>query len=326
MTGETTSAFAPASVGNVGVGFDTLGHALDVAGDTVTLRSADVPGVRLGRVTGVLDALPADPQRNTALRPLLAMMSDHAVESGVIVDVDKGIALGSGMGGSAASAVACVVAANAHWGLALEPERLLAYAMLGETVASDSAHADNAAPSLYGGLVLCEGSARPRVTTLPVPGDLRCVLVHPRISIETRTGRGVLGATVRLTDFVRQSQYLAGFVAGCLRSDPDQIARCLRDVVIEPQRSRLIPGFGPAQRAALDAGALGCSISGSGPSVFAWCRADDAPAVRQALIEAFGTAGLAATGWISRIDAPGARLLAIPGADPVPLPAGRDSG
>jgi homoserine kinase len=324
MTGATTRAFAPASVGNVGVGFDTLGHAVDVAGDTVTLRSAEAPGVRLGRVSGLLDSLPAEPKRNTALRPLLAMMSDHAIEAGVIVDVDKGIPLGSGMGGSAASAVAGVVAANAHWGLALDPERLLAYAMLGETVASDSAHADNAAPSLFGGLVLCEGSERPRVTPLPVPAGLRCVLVHPMISIETRTGRGVLAGTVILKDFVRQSQYLAGFVAGCLRGDSDQIARCLRDVVIEPQRSRLIPGFESAQRAALGAGALGCSISGSGPSVFAWCRGDDAESVRRALIDAFGAAGLDATGWVSRIDAPGARLLTT--ADPCPVPAGRDSG
>jgi homoserine kinase len=312
MTARSTTAFAPASVGNVGVGFDTLGHAVDFAGDTVTLRSTDGPGVRLGRVSGLLESLPEQPSRNTALRPLAALASEHGITTGVVVDVCKGIPLGSGMGGSAASAVAAVVAANAHWGLALDRECLLGYAMLGEMVASDSAHADNAAPSLYGGLVLCEGSDRPHVTPLPVPRGLRCVLVHPEITIETRTGRSVLGATVPLADHVRQSQYLAGFVAGCLRDDADQIARCLRDIVVEPQRRRLIPGFGAAQQAAIDAGALGCSISGSGPSVFAWCRADDAQGVREALLRAFEDAGLPVTGWISRIDAAGARLLETP--------------
>jgi homoserine kinase len=312
MTDRSTTAFAPASVGNVGVGFDTLGHAVDFAGDTVTLRSTGVPGIRLGRVSGLLESLPSDPLRNTALRPLLALASEHGIESGVVVDVCKGIPLGSGMGGSAASAVAAVVAANAHWGLELGPESLLGYAMLGEMVASDSAHADNAAPSLYGGLVLCEGSARPHVTSLPVPAGLRCVLVHPEITIETRTGRSVLGATVPLADHVRQSQYLAGFVAGCLRGDLGQIERCLKDIVVEPQRQRLIPGFEAGQRAAMDAGALGCSISGSGPSVFAWCRAEDAEGVKGALLAAFEAAGPSVTGWISRIDAAGARLLETP--------------
>jgi homoserine kinase len=320
--GASTSAFAPASVGNVGVGFDTLGHAVDCAGDTVTLHPSGEPGVHLGRVSGALSELPAEPDRNTAL---LAMLGDHGVDDGVRVDVHKGIPLGSGMGGSAASAVAAVVAADAHWGLGLSPDRLLAYAMLGEMVTSNSAHADNAAPSLLGGLVLCEGGAAPHVTPLPVPPALCCVLVHPEIAIETREGRSVLAATVPIADHVRQTQFLAGFVAGCLRGDVGQIGRCLRDVVIEPQRSRLIPGFEAAQRGALAAGAVGCSISGSGPSVFAWCPDEDAAEVRAALLAGFREAGLPATGWISPIDAPGARVLApgdqAPAAHfPPPLP------
>ena len=318
MSGNgSTSAFAPASVGNVGVGFDTLGHAVDCAGDTVTLHPSEQPGVHLGRVSGALSELPAEPERNTALRPIVAMLADHGVHGGVRVDVHKGIPLGSGMGGSAASAVAAVVAADAHWGLELPPDRLLAYAMLGEMVTSNSAHADNAAPSLLGGLILCEGGAAPQATPLPVPSGLCCVLVHPEIAIETREGRSVLSATVPIADHVRQTQFLAGFVAGCLRGDVAQVGRCLRDIVVEPQRSRLIPGFDAAQRGALAAGAIGCSISGSGPSVFAWCPREKAAAVQAGLLAGFREAGLPATGWISPIDAPGARVLA-PG-DRIPL-------
>jgi homoserine kinase len=318
--GASTSAFAPASVGNVGVGFDTLGHAVDCAGDTVTLRPSERAGVRLGCVSGALSALPADPDRNTALRPIVAMRADHGVEDGVRVDVHKGIPLGSGMGGSAASAVAAVVAADAHWGLGLSPDRLLAYAMLGEMVTSNSAHADNAAPSLLGGLVLCEGGAAPHVTPLPVPPGLCCVLVHPDIAIETREGRSVLSATVPIADHVRQTQFLAGFVAGCLRGDVDQVGRCLRDVVVEPQRSRLIPGFEAAQRGAMAAGAIGCSISGSGPSVFAWCPEDTAAAVQAGLLAGFREAGLPAAGWVSPIDASGARVLAPRDQPPLDRP------
>jgi len=307
---KRTSAFAPASVGNVGVGFDTLGHALNCAGDTVTIRAGDAgAGVTLGHVTGILQELPADPSSNTALLPLIAIRDERSIDDGIIVDIDKGIPLGSGMGGSAASAVAAVVAADTYWDLELSKDELLAYSLMGEAVASGSPHADNAAPSLYGGLVLCEGTADPIVTSLTAPPTLCCVLVHPAVTIETREGRGLLRKDVPLEVHVRQSQYLAGFVAGCLRNDLDQITRCLRDIVIEPQRSKLIPGFENAQRAALEAGALGCSISGSGPSVFAWCTKKRAETVRGALVEAFEAAGLQCDGWISLIDAPGARVM-----------------
>lgn len=307
---KRTSAFAPASVGNVGVGFDTLGHALDCAGDTVTVRPADNgAGVTLGQVTGTVRELPTNPSGNTALRPLLAIRAERGIDDGIVVDIDKGIPLGSGMGGSAASAVAAVVAADTYWDLDLSKDELLAYSLLGEAVASGSAHADNAAPSLYGGLVLCEGTTDPIVTSLTTPPTLCCVLVHPAVTIETRDGRSLLRPDVPLETHVRQSQYLAGFVAGCLRNDLDQISRCLRDIVIEPQRSRLIPGFDEARDAALEAGALGCSISGSGPSVFAWTTRKRADAVSASLIGAFETAGLQCDGWVSPIDAPGARIV-----------------
>lgn len=308
-TNSSVMAFAPASVGNVGVGFDVLGHALEGVGDTVTLRRDDRPGIRLQGVTGRIRELPADPASNTALKPLVALCEDFSITDGIAVTVEKGIPLGSGMGGSAASAVAAVVAANALWQLGLAPERQLVYAAMGETVASGAGHLDNLAPSLFGGLVLCEAGDLPAVTRLPVPTDLRCVLVHPELRVHTRDARAMLEDSVPLSLHVQHAQHLAGFVAGCLRGDTAQIGRCLRDVVIEPQRCALIPGFKAVQAAATGAGALGASISGSGPSVFAWCRQPLASAVAEAMVGAFAKNDVAAEHWVSAIDAPGARLV-----------------
>lgn len=306
---ESVSAFAPASVGNVGVGFDMLGHALVAVGDTVTLERSATPGIVLERVAGAVSELPAEPARNTALRPLLKMQADFAVEGGVTARIHKGIHLGSGMGGSAASAVAAVVAANRLWSLDLSPEQMLGYALEGESAATGEPHPDNAAPCLFGGLVLTEPGDPPRVTRIPVPEEIRCVLVHPRLRVDTRGARGVLSEDLSLRDHVRQSIYIGGFVAGCFRGDVEQIGRCLVDAVVEPQRAALIPGFDAVKRAALEAGALGASLSGSGPSVFAWAREARVIDVQVAMVEAFRGHDVPTESWVSPVNAPGARLL-----------------
>jgi homoserine kinase len=305
----TISAFAPASVGNVGVGFDVLGHALAGIGDEVTLTSVPEPGIHLRGVSGLMDTLPADPRRNTALSPLADLRAAFAIEAGVEVYIRKGIPIGSGMGGSAASAVAAVVAANALWDLRLDERQLLTYALAGEAVASGDVHADNVAPSLVGGLVVCETDPAPSVTRLDVPASLVCVLVHPALRIDTREARRLLREKIPLALHVRQSQALAGFLAGCQRGDLDQIGRCLRDYVVEPQRKQLIPGFDAVQAAARSQGALGGSISGSGPSVFAWCLEQQAPSVADAMVGAFRDHHVSADAWLSPVAAPGARLL-----------------
>jgi len=305
----TTTAFAPASVGNVGVGFDVLGHALAGVGDEVALQATAEPGVHLTGVTGVVDTLPDEPPRNTALRPLMDLRADFGILDGVVVRIKKGIPLGSGMGGSAASAVASVVAANALWDLRLDEQRLLHYALAGEAVASGDVHADNVAPSLIGGLVLCETQPGLHVTPLQVPAVLSCVLVHPDLAIATRAARELLADAIPMALHVRQSQSLAGFIAGCQRGDLDQIQRCLRDHIVEPQRKRLIPGYDDVQAAARSSGALGGSISGSGPSVFAWCREERASAVAAAMVAAFAEHDVTADAWISPVAAPGARLI-----------------
>jgi len=310
MTSESRSvtAFAPASVGNVGVGFDVLGHALEAVGDRIRLTRASGRDISLEAVSGTVTELPEVPEQNTALRSLLAIQREFALSSGASVSIHKGIPLGSGMGGSAASAVAAVTAAAEFWDLDLSLSQRLHFALQGEEAASGALHADNVAPSLLGGLVLCGPGEPPTAVRMPVPEGIACVLVHPRIEIRTREAREMLARTVTLHDHVRQTMAISGFVAGCYRGDHGMIARCLRDFVIEPQRCALVPGFRQVQSAAMDAGAMGCSLSGSGPSVFAWTPEKDSGAVRRAMLGAFAAAGVECDAWISPVDAPGARI------------------
>jgi homoserine kinase len=303
------TAFAPATVANVGIGFDILGHAVEAVGDRVRLTRIDEPAVRIRAVTGVAGRLPVDPRRNTAGRAVQAMHAALKIPFGFEIDIDKGIPLASGMGGSAASAVAAVVAANA---LIEEPQpllRLLKFAMEGEIVASGSAHVDNIAPCLYGGLVLTVGIDHPRVKQIPVPRSLRCVLVHPHMRLATREARAVLKSDVTRSDFVWQSANLAGFISGCYSNDLEMIRESFNDVIIEPQRQKLIPGFKDVQRGAMENGALGCSISGAGPTIFAWAEVEHTHGVRAAMVDAFREAGLESDAWISSLDNPGAHVV-----------------
>lgn len=306
---STATAFAPASTSNLAVGFDLLGHPVGPAGDRVTVTRRARPGVVMGPVTGCAGPLPADAAANTAGVAVQRLLADHAPGLGVEVAIEKGIPLGSGMGGSAASAVAAVVAANALLPSPLPPDALFPYALAGEAVASGAVHGDNVAPSLFGGLVLVRSAEPPDVVRLPVPPSLRCVMVLPRQRLDTREARAVLPTTVPLHDVIRQTANLAGVIAGCCAGDLALIGRSLVDVMVEPHRAPLIPGFGAVQAVAMDAGALGCSISGAGPSVFAWCDGDAvAGAARDAMVVAFAAAGVPAEGWTCEVGGPGARL------------------
>jgi homoserine kinase len=306
---DSVTAFAPASVGNVGVGFDVLGHAITGVGDAVTLRRRAQPGIVITSVAGRLTDLPREPESNSATRPLLRMAAEHGIRDGLEVSLHKGIPLGSGMGGSAASAVAAVVAANALWELSLEHSALLEYALEGESAASGAGHPDNAAASLLGGLVLTEPGMPPRCTRLPVPDGVTCVLCHPALEVRTRDARRILAPTVSLEGWVRQSAWLAGFIAGCVRNDLAQVGRCLQDEIIWPQRAGLVRGATEALAAARAAGALGGSLSGSGPSVFAWTPTARAAAGAAAFQASFQASGVASEVWISSPDAPGAHIV-----------------
>ncbi|HLK71156.1 MAG TPA: homoserine kinase [Steroidobacteraceae bacterium] len=306
---EQATAFAPASVGNVAIGFDILGFSIEAIGDRATVRRSPRPQVTIQSIEGVETELPREAERNTAGRALMAMREMLQLPFGFELQLHKGIPLSSGLGGSAASAVAAVVAANA---LLPEPRtlpELLRFAMHGEAVASGSMHVDNIAPSLYGGLVLTVGVDHPRVKQIPVPPSIRAVVVHPHMYLSTREARAILKGSVQMADFVWQTANLAGFISGCYTSDLDMLRESFEDVVIEPQRAALIPGFAEVRQAAMAANAIGCSISGAGPTVFAWCLASEAQSVCAAMTAAFSRHGLASDPWITRVQPSGARII-----------------
>jgi homoserine kinase len=304
------TAFAPASVGNVAIGFDIMGFALDALGDRVTVTAREQPGVEITAVRGVAGELPRQARDNTAGRALLALIEALRPQCGFAVEIDKGIPLGSGLGGSAASAVAAVVAANALLPRPVDKLELLKFAMAGEAVASGSRHADNIAPSLFGGLVLTVGIDHPRIKQIPVPPGIRAVVVHPHMFLATARARAILKQNVDLADFVWQTAHLAGFICGCYTNDLDLIRASLEDVVIEPQRQALIPGFRDVRRAAMEAGALGCSISGAGPAMFAWTPDTAAAAVLAGMQREFARQSLATDHWVLEVPSAGARVLA----------------
>ncbi len=301
------TAFAPASIGNVAVGFDILGHTVNGPGDRATVERTSSGQVVIRAIHGVVTNLPLAPEANTAGRALLGLVAKRP-GVGFELELHKGIALGSGMGGSAASAVAALVAANSLLEVPLPMLELYELAVDGESVASGSRHGDNVAPMLLGGLVIAPSQGMP--LKVPVPPTLYCALVHPHFVLETRTARAALKGSYELHDFVVQSEGLALVLAGCFSSNLDAIRRGLRDVLVEPRRAALIPGFAQVKQAALDVGALGASISGAGPSVFAWCEgratAEKAAAAMQA---AFKNAGLGADVVVSLVDGPAAHLV-----------------
>ncbi len=307
MKPRTVHAFAPASVGNAAAGFDLLGHSIEGPRDRVFACRSSSSGVIIRDIRGCVTDLPEDPERNTAGRAVQSLIDRHAPGAGVDLGIDKGIPLSSGLGGSAASAVAAVVAASAALGLALDAHALYPHALAGEAVASGASHGDNVAPQLLGGLVL---ALPDRVVRVPVPGGLFAAVVHPHLELSTRESRGALAEPFPIDVVVAQSTRLAQLLAGCWTGDLDLVERGLEDVLVEPRRKHLIPAFDAVRDAALDAGALGASISGAGPSVFGWFR-DRAAAERAAsdMVAAFADAGHQADRFVSPVDGPAAGIL-----------------
>ncbi|KOQ70615.1 homoserine kinase [Stenotrophomonas maltophilia] len=299
-------AFAPASVANVAVGFDILGHAIAGIGDTVSVRRIDEPVVRIAAIRGSAVELPLEAAGNTAGAALLSLREGLGLGYGFELEIDKGIPFGSGMGGSAASCVAALVAANALLDAPLPRAALYPHALDGEAVASGGRHGDNVGPLLAGGLALCTAD---RVVPVPVPACWHSLLVHPYAVLETRRARQALQGSYELREFVAQSANLALVLSGCHRGDATLVRAGLRDVLIEPRRAGLIAGFEAARDAALSAGAMGAGISGAGPSVFAWFEdAVQAQAAAGQVRAAFAAAGFDSDAWVSPLDAAGARL------------------
>ncbi|MEO5628389.1 MAG: homoserine kinase [Thermomonas sp.] len=301
-------AFAPGSVGNVGVGFDILGHSIAGIGDTATVRRIDEPVVRISAIRGKVTDLPLDAECNTAGAALISLRNTLGLRFGFEVELDKGIALGSGLGGSAASCVAALVAANALLGMPLDANALYPHALAGEAIASGGMHGDNVGPMLLGGLVLATAD---RLTRIDVPASWHCVVVHPHAVLETRQAREALAGHYALYEFVAQSAQLAQVLLGCERGDPAMVRAGLRDTLVEPRRAPLIPGFAAVKQAALDAGAMGASISGAGPSVFAWYEdRDTAERAGASMAAAFLTHRLRSDIHVTPIAGPAASVIA----------------
>lgn len=310
VAAHAATASAPAGVGNIGVGFDLLGHVIDGPRDIATVRLLDEPVVRVERVSGNAPGaaeIPLHARANTAGRGLMALREALGLPHGFAVELEKGIPLGSGLGGSAASCVAALVAANALLQAPLPRQALYPFALDGESAASDSRQGDNVAPMLLGGVVLATAD---RMIPLPVPDWLHCTVVHPDQVLETRRSREVLAAPYSLQQVVSHGAHLAQFLLGLERADADLIRAGLHDVLVEPRRAPLVPGFERARAAALDHGALGASLSGAGPATFAWFASRaQAQAAAPAMRAGFVDAGFNARAWTSPVAVGGARLI-----------------
>ncbi|HEY5824879.1 MAG TPA: homoserine kinase [Cyclobacteriaceae bacterium] len=300
---------APATVANVCCGFDILGFSVDAPGDEVilTLTGKDVV---MKSITGDGGRLPMESNKNTASVAVQSYLNAIGESAGVEIELIKNLPLGSGMGSSAASAVAALVAINAFFGDRLTRQELIPHAMEAERIACGAAHADNVAPSLLGGFVLVRGYHPLDVVRVPLTAKLFCTLVHPHLELKTEDSRRVLKPTISLKDAITQNGNTAGLMVGLMSSDYDLISRSLHDVIAEPVRSVFIPGFDKIRAEVKQHGALGCGISGSGPTLFALSKDKETATQAGQLIEKhFLSAGLKSESYVSEINLQGAKIV-----------------
>jgi len=283
---KSIRVFCPGTIANVSCGFDVLGLSLAGVGEYMTVTQTPTKGITISEITG--QDLPLETAKNVAGVAGLALLEALGSEAGFDIKIEKKIKAGSGIGSSAASSAGAVWAINHLLGNPYTTIELIPFAMEGERLASGVAHADNVAPALLGGFTLVRSTDPLDVVSLPSPRELYATVIHPQIEIKTADSRRILKSSLSLKDAITQWGNVGGLVAGLYREDYELIGRSLQDVVIEPVRSILIPGFDEIKAAALNAGALGCGISGSGPSVFALSKgADKAHEVAQQLKEVY---------------------------------------
>ena len=266
---SSVNVFAPATVANVGPGFDILGLALNHIGDQLELSLQEKPGITIDMPGS---DLPTDPKLNVAGVSVQGLLDQVGSNQGIHLTIHKNVAPGSGLGSSASSAAGAVFGANALLGAPLSKHDLVKFAMMGEAVASGKAHADNVAPSLLGGFTLVRNYFPLEVVNLSFPKELKVVVIHPQIEVRTSDSKRILRKDIPLEIAIKQWGNVAGLVSGLASGDYELIGRSLEDVIVEPVRSMLIPGFEELKAVSKETGALGCSISGSGTSVFALCN------------------------------------------------------
>ena len=264
--------FAPATVANVGVGYDILGFAIDGPGDEIIVRPGKQEGLTISKITGCKNKLPFHPEKNTAGFGALKLLEHLNLQGEPIeMEIHKKMPFGSGLGSSAASAAGGVFAINEYLKRPLPLRELAKFAVLGESVADGAIHGDNVIPSLLGGIILIRDNDSYDFVKLPVPIGLHAFVIYPHVEIMTRDARAVLSDKLTLQNHIKQNGNLGGLISGLYTSDFELIERSLTDHVIEPQRAKLIPHFYDLQEIAMNNGAMNYTISGAGPSMFGFC-------------------------------------------------------
>ena len=303
--------FAPATVANVACGYDVLGFAIDAPGDEVVVRHAEEPGLVITKITGDEGKLPLEVEENTAGVAALDLLKHLGMlDRGIEMEIHKKMPFGSGLGSSAASAVAGAYAVNKLIGEPLTKKQLLPFAMSGEASADGAWHADNVGPCLLGGIVFIRDNRELDIAQLPVPKNLWAAVVHPDIEILTKVAREILPKEIPLENATQQIGNLGGLICGLIQEDYGMISRSVHDVIAEPQRQRLIPEFYKAKRAAMASGALGFSISGAGPSVFALCEGEEvAKRAGEGIVKVFDEVELGNQLYVSKVNMDGVKEL-----------------
>jgi homoserine kinase len=307
---ESIKVFAPATVANVSCGFDIFGLAVEQPGDEVWVKRRSDNQIIIKEITGEGGKLPYEANKNTVTVPIIKYLEHLNLNHGFEVWLHKKMPLGSGLGSSSASSVAGVFAVNKLLGEPLKTEELLSFAMEGERIACGSAHADNVAPALLGGFVIIRSYSPLDFFKIPTPADLWVTIVHPDIEVNTKDARYILKNEVSMKKAISQMGNVAGMVAGLIQENYDLIGRSMVDFIIEPIRSILIPQFFEVKMAAIDNGALGCSISGAGPSVFAFCKGEEtAKRVAIAMENEYKKVNINTNVFVSNINTSGPKII-----------------
>ena len=305
---EWVRVFAPATVANVGPGFDVLGFAIEQPGDELIVRKNDTGKFRIINETDI--CLPLEPEKNVSSVAVNAMLQELGSKQGFDIVFTRKIYPGSGIGSGAASSVGTVYGVNELLGSPFQRKDMVKFAMEGERIACGSAHADNTAPAMMGGFVLVQSYNPLTLIPIPSPENIFCTVIHPEIEVKTTDARKILKKTVALRAAINQWGNLAGLVAGLMQNDFKLISSSLKDVIVEPVRSILIPKFNEVQKAALDAGALGCSISGSGPSIFALSDSTEkAEKIASLMQDTFKSINIGSKVFVSRVNQVGVKVI-----------------
>ena len=300
--------FCPATIANLSCGFDVLGLCLENIGDEMTIRKSPEKGIRITKITGA--DLPLETEKNVAGVAALALIKNLNLDFGFEIEIHKKIKAGSGIGSSSASAAGAVFGNNELLGKPFSRHQLVEFAMKGEALASGSEHADNVAPCLLGGFTLVRGYNPLDVIRIDSPSELYAVVLHPQIEVKTSEARAILEPMITLKSAIMQWGNVGGLIAGLYTNDYQLIGRSLNDVIVEPLRKKLIPGFDATKFAAIHNGALGAGISGAGPSIFALCKGQSiAEKVAFAMTDSYMTTGIPSDIHISKINPLGVKTI-----------------